>query len=176
MSIVGRSNKPVKNGGFTFIEMIVVISIISVLLVFSFPVIKNIGFFSEHSSQAGDIIRLVEDLKIRAIEKNLDYQMHIDIGAATIWVTHENMDEQQKEAAMTKAVMFSDRMIISDVWFPFIGKHPELIASITFRKLGYSDFVLIHIVQDDQPMTIKIEPFSIQTEQLKHYVYLEDCI
>lgn len=176
MSIVGRSNKPVKNYGFTLIEMIVVISIISVLLVFSFPVIRNINFFSEHSSQAGDIVRLVEDLKIRAIEKNLDYQMHIDTAAAMIWVTHENMDEQQQEAAMKKAVMFSGQMIISDVQFPFIGKHPEPIASITFRKLGYSDFALIHIVQDDQPITIKIEPFSIQAEQLKHYVYLENCI
>lgn len=156
------------------IELIVVISIVATLLLFSFPVFRDIVLFYDSASQVGNIVRLVNDLKKRAVKQNVDYLMHMDPGSGRLWVTHDDMDDAAREAAKEKGVSFSDKIDIVDVEFP--GTRETGNIEIRFRKQGYSDFALIHLIQEEKNITLKIEPFLAQVQLLNKHVYLEDCI
>jgi prepilin-type N-terminal cleavage/methylation domain-containing protein len=176
ISAAGSLNRVRNISGFTLIELIVVISIISMLLVFSLPVFRDIGLFPDSGGQVGDMVRLINDLKKRAIEQDLDFQMHVDTGTGKIWVTHEAMDNGAKEAAKDDEAGLSKDILVSDVEFPGIRKTSPGEFEICFRKQGYSDFALIHIIDDETHMTIKVEPFLSQVQVLDGHVYLDDCI
>jgi prepilin-type N-terminal cleavage/methylation domain-containing protein len=175
ISTVGRLNKLKQISGFTLIELIVVISIVSILLLFSFPVLKNIDLFSNSANQVGDIVRLINDLKKRAIEKDLDFILHLNAGSGKLWVTDASMDDEAVEGAKETGVLLSEDLVILDVEFPGIKK-ADGDYQIRFRSQGYSDFALIHIIAEEINFTLKIEPFLSQIQLLDTHVYLEDCI
>ncbi|MCD4736124.1 MAG: prepilin-type N-terminal cleavage/methylation domain-containing protein [Bacteroidales bacterium] len=165
-----------KISGFTLIELMVVISIVAILLLFSFPVFRDIGLFSDSASQVGNIVRLINDLKKRAVEANVDFILHMDLGSGMVWVTDDAMEDKAKEAAKEKGVRLSDGLTILDVEFPGIKETGPREYRIRFRKQGYSDFALIHIIEGENNITLKIEPFLSQVQFLDKHVYLEDCI
>ena len=176
ISIAGSLNRYKKISGFTLIELIVVISIVATLLLFSFPVFRHTILFYDSAGQAGDIIRLINDLKKRAVAQNVDYLMHMDPGSGIVWVTNDNMDYEAKETAKEKAVPLSDKIEIVDVEFPGNKETDGMEHRIRFRKQGYSDFALIHIIESEKNITLKIEPFLSRVQLLNKHVYLEDCI
>lgn len=165
-----------KISGFTLIELIVVISIIAILLSFSFPVFRDIGLFSDSTSQVGDIVRLINDLKKRAVEQNVDFILHLDSGSGMVWVTDDAMEDEARQTAKEKGVRFSDGFSLLDVEFPGIKEAGTREYQIRFRSRGYSDFALIHIIEDEKNITLKIEPFLSQVQLLENHVYFEDCI
>lgn len=165
-----------KISGFTLIELVVVISIVSVLLLFSFPVFRDISLFSDSTTRVGDIVRLANDLKKRAVKKNIDFVMHLDTGSGLLWVTNDAMDDKAKDLAKEKGVLFSDNIQVLDIEFPGIKDSGNREHRIRFQRKGYSDFVLIHIIEDEKDMTLRIEPFLPLVKVLHKHVYFTDCI
>ncbi len=171
----GSLNKSTQISGFTLIELIVVITIISVILAVSFPRIIKSSLFSNAGSQADNIAFLADDLKSRAIRNNTDFLLHIDTTAGKIWVTHAIMDDDQKEQAKQAEASLAEGTQISQVLFAD-NKKPALPEyQIYFRKQGYSDFVLIHLIENQNNRTLKIEPFLPQTHILDGHIDFEAC-
>jgi len=169
-------SKTKKIAGFTLIELTVVISIISILLLFSFPLFRDFGLFSDSTGQVGDIVRLINDLKKRAVEKNADVILHMDSGSGQVWVTDYAMEDEARQTAKQKATQLSDKITLLDVEFPGNRETGSREYQIRFKASGYSDFALIHIIEDEKNITLKIEPFLSQVQLLDEHVYLEDCI
>jgi len=169
-------SKDNKISGFTLIELIVVISIIAILLSFSFPVFRDISLFSDSTGQVGDIVRLINDLKKRAVEQNVDFILHLDSGSGMVWVTDVAMEDEARQTAKEKGVQFSNELILLDVEFPDTRETGAQEYQIRFNARGYSDFALIHMIEDEKNITLKIEPFLSQVQLLEDHVYFEDCI
>ncbi len=176
MSTAGSLSKYTKSSGFTFIELIVVISILSMLLLFSLPVFREIVLFSDSTTQVGNMVRLINDLKKRAVAQEMDYLMNINPGSGLVWVTNEAMDDEAKEMAKEEGSFLSEKIDIIDVEFPGSKETGNMEHSIRFKKQGYSDFALIHLIENGMDITLKIEPFLSQVQLLNKHVYLEDCI
>ena len=103
MSTAGSLSRVKKISGFTLIELIVVLSIVSTLLLFSFPVFRDIVLFYDAESQVGAIVRLINNLKKRAVTQSVDFLIHLDPGSGMVWITNDNMDDAEKETAKVKA-------------------------------------------------------------------------
>ena len=176
ISIAGSLSNCKKISGFTLIELIVVISIVAILLVFSFPVFRNIDLFSDSETQVGDIVRLINDLKKRAVEHNIDFLMHMDSGSGMVWVTNDAMEDEARKTAKENGVLLSDEITILDVEFPGITHTGIQEYRIRFKSRGYSDFALIHVIENQKNITLKIEPFLSRVQVLSKHVYIKDCI
>ena len=176
ISTVGSLNKAKKISGFTLIELIVVISIAGTLLLFSFPLFSDLNLFSDSKGGVGDIVRLINDLKKRAVEQNIDFVLHIDTGAGMIWVADDTMDDEAREAAEEKGVHFSEDIYVLDVEFPGFKQRSDLKYQIRFKSQGYSDFALIHLTKDDKNITLKIEPFLSRVQLMDRHIYFDDCM
>ncbi len=172
----GSLNKFRKISGFTLIELIVVISIAGTLLFFSFPLFSNFNLFSDSKGGSGDIVRLINDLKTRAVEQDIDFVLHIDAASAMLWVTNDAMGEKDRHAAQEKGVNLPEDLSVLDVEFLNFRQSGEPEYQIRFSKQGYSDFALIHITEGEKNITLKIEPFLFQVQFIDRHVYFDDCI
>jgi hypothetical protein len=157
-------------------ELTVVIIIISILLLFSFPVLRDIRIFSDPAGQTGDMVRLINDLKQRAVQKNIDFFMHIDTGSGLIWVTDETMSDEKKTTAKQNGTRLSSNITILDVEYPGMVEASSREYEISFKKSGYSDFALIHISENRKNLTLKIEPFLSQVQLFDTHIHFENCI
>lgn len=176
MSTAGKSIKPSGLSGFTLVELTVVIVIISILLLFSTPLIRNLPLFSDAEGRTGDVIRLIQQLKKRSVEKNMDFFLHFDTGSNTLWITDETMGDDKKKEARQNSVRLSGYLSLVNVEFPDSPDTGSREYEIAFRKSGYTDFALIHIRDNKKNMTLKIEPFLPGVQLLDTHIHFENCI
>jgi len=157
-------------------ELTVVIIIISLLLLFSFPILRDIPLFSDSPGHTGDLVRLVQDLKNRAVERHRDFYMHLDTGAGTVWVTDETMNEAAKLSAKQNSTRLAGSLSIQGVEYPGMTETAVREYEIVFKKDGYSDFALIHMTENKKRLTLKIEPFLFRVQLFDTHIHFETCI
>jgi len=175
ISIVGSLNNQKKISGFTFLELIVVISIVSALLFFSIPVFNKISIFSNSSGQIGGMVRLMENLKTRAVEKNTDFTLNIHPVSTSVWVTNTDMNEEARQEAEDNATVLSGDIVFLDLKFPDIQQTPDQNYQLMFYKEGHSDFAMLHITESDSDITLKLEPFLSNVQVIEGHISFEDC-
>lgn len=118
---------------------------------------------------------LIDDLKIKAMNEYTDYILHLEPLSGRIWISHDQMDDEQKEKALQEAVLLADGTRITEIQFADKTRTQSSEYQIHFRKKGYSDFAYIRMIEKDNRLTLAIEPFLPQTRILDRHVYFEKC-
>lgn len=150
--------------------------------------IKRIPLFSDDGSQAAGLAHLIDSLKIKAVDSQTDFILHIDASASQIRVTSqmdetpanqdnpdEEPDQENEDQPLHKPVALDAGTKILEVQFADDRKPQSLEYQIRFRKQGYSDFVYIHLTENDKNLTLAVAPFLPQTRILNRHVYFEKC-
>ncbi len=136
---------------------------------------NNISRISQSNADTGDMVRLISDLKKRAVKEDLDYTLNIDTISEIIWVTNEAMDPDELIISKEKGSKLSKEIDIINIEFKGY-KAPQISEDkIKFKKNGYSDFALIHIKVANVYKTILIEPFISQIRLLESKDLTYDC-
>ena len=170
------NKKALNKSGFTLIELITVMSIMGMILFFVIPKFKNFTYFSDSENSINKIVLLIKNLKIKAVSENIDYFMHIDYGTNKIWISNDSMKIEKLNKLKQKAMIFSNDIVIDSVnLLNNINQENEDIK-IRFSKYEYSDMAFIHIQDNNNYVTIKIEPFLPNAEIHNKYISLKDCI
>ncbi len=159
------------NSGFTLIELIVVIVIMSVLLVFAMPRFSSFIFTDDTDRIARWVIFKAGSLKNRAVKEQKEYVINVDLDNNRFWITDESMlDEEALQSASDKSYNLPENVRILDVEFPGRGRIMQGIAEIFFYKKGYSDQAVIHIEGDDErKISLFIEPFLPSVKLVEEY-------
>ncbi len=168
-----RVRNQIKSGerGFTLIELVAVIAVMSLMLAFAIPKLST-NFFTDGSKEISRWIMVkVETLKDRALREGKVYILNIDMGTQTMWITGEGMDEEAALKAQEEAERLPEDFRISDVEFPDRGRMAVGQVQIRFYPKGYSDKAMIHIQDEDfNPVTFVIEPFLPKVKRLEEDV------
>ncbi len=170
--------------GFTLVELVVVIALITVFLAFSLPIFKSAGIFSRQAIETDDLARVITLAKHRAIQENRDFFLHLDINKPRAWLTHSDMDEQALEKARSEATEFSGNLHFTDIVSAdqsrYGGTDPGETGSeriIRFSRHGYSDAVILHLTDHSRaPVSLKVAPFLMETETLPNHLSYDDCL
>lgn len=157
-------------------ELVVVIGIMSLLLMFSFPVFRDIPLFSDTGAGTGDLVRLMDDLKKRAVEADTDFLLHLEPESGRVWVTHEGIDEAKMQSARENGAELSGDLRVIGVEYPEFKDPGGREYLIRFNRRGYSDFAYIHVTEDRKKRTLKLEPFLPRVLILEDHAHFEDCI
>ena len=161
--------------GFTLIELIVVIFLISIVFFYSMPRFQASLFSNNTKKTARWIINNVKVLKEKAAADQRLYTLHLDIAPGRLWTTNEFMREEELENAREKGYELPNDVKLLDVEYPGKGKIALGIADICFYKTGYSDKALIHIEDsDNKQLTFLIEPFLSGVKLFEKYAGFED--
>jgi prepilin-type N-terminal cleavage/methylation domain-containing protein len=167
--------KSMRKNGFTLIELIVVVSLISLILFFTLPRFHS-DFFSDNTKKVSRWIMLkARTLKEKAVREKKIYILHVSLDANRLWTSHEAMSPDELQIAEEKGYEVSDDIDILDVEYPDDEKISTGQAHINFYEKGYSDQAIIHMKNsDDEHFSFLIEPFLSQVRMYNTYVDFED--
>lgn len=161
--------------GFTLIELVVVISLLSFVLVFSLPSFEGILGADQQKKFARWLMIKTRTLKEKALRERKLYRLHIGPDTGRFWITTPEMDEAALEQARDSGYRLPDEILVLDVEYPentlSTGE-----AVIRFYPAGYSDKALIH-VEDGQSRQYSffIEPFLPQVRMVPEYASFQDA-
>jgi prepilin-type N-terminal cleavage/methylation domain-containing protein len=157
-------------GGFTLLELIVVISLIGIMLVLAVPRFHETLFLDENKTASRWIIGKIQALKEAAVRNQKRYTLHIDLDSARFWETDESMPPEAIENAALNAASLPDGLKIIDIEYLIRGKINSGQADIAFYKIGYSDKVLIHVQDGQAQVSYLIEPFLSDVSRYETYI------
>ena len=184
ISIVGKLNNILKlsaflyyfksNKGFSLIELIVVISLISIMLFVAIPKMQNVSLLDQTKKTSRFIIAKIQDLKAKSIQDHTKYILIIDIDTDSMWASNK-IEEDELENSNKKKYKLPGNIKFSDVEFPKKGRIAQGKAHINFYPQGYSDKAIIHIQTDDDKIySFLIEPFLSKVKLYKEYIGFEN--
>lgn len=160
-----------RQNGFTLIELIVVMTLISIMLFFAIPRFRQAVESDGGKKAARYIMMQVPLLKNKALREQKRYDLHIDLESNRIWTTNESMSEDALYEAEENAFEVSPDVRFNDVEFPKTGNINGGVAVIAFYKKGYSDKAIIHIEDEDGEIerSLLIEPFFSNVKLYENY-------
>ena len=146
--------------GFTLIELVVVIALISIMLFLAIPRLQG-DFLTDSTKKVSRwILYKVPALKENAFREQKKYVLHVGIDSEKLWITHEGMSDEALQDAEMNAFKLPGDIKLKDVEFPDEHIISAGLADIYFYEKGYSDKAIIHMVHDDDlRLSFLIEPF-----------------
>lgn len=162
------------DSGFTLLELIVVITLLSLILFFTVPRFQTAVFSDPAQKAYRQLIYQIKSLKEKAVEEQTTLILNFDVDNGKIWVTTETMDEDQMTDQMEKATVLPEDIRLMDIVTPGKGMISSGTAQIRFYAKGYSDKALIHIEGEDGQMTLLVEPFLSRVKIDENYKEFED--
>ena len=164
-----------RNNGFTLIELIVVISLFSLMLFFAVPRFQ-FDVLSDHSKKTSRWIMLqVQALKEKSVHDQKRYVLHLSLDSNRLWVSNDTMSAEELEDAAAIGYNLPEDIKLLDVEYPGKEKISVGQADIYFYKKGYSDKAIIHITNNDnEVLSFLIEPFLSRARLYNKYLEFED--
>jgi general secretion pathway protein H len=169
-----RTTNHRQRNGFTLLELIVVISLMGIMLVFTVPRFHETLFLDETKAGSRWIIGKIQALKEAAVRNQKQYTLHIDLDAERFWETDASMSAEDLDKAALNAASLPSGLKIADIEYPIRGKINSGRTGITFYKNGYSDKVLIHLRDGEEFVSYLIEPFLSDVARYETYASFEN--
>lgn len=160
-------------GGFTLMELIVVMALLTIMLVFSVPRFHETLFLDESKTGSRWIIGKIQSLKEASVRNQRNYTLHFDLDTDHYWETDDSMPDQDIEDAAMQTKPLPEGLKIADIEFPVRGKVSSGRTDITFYKNGYSDKALIHAQDGVSYVSYLIEPFLSEVTRYDTYAGFE---
>ena len=163
-----------KNSGYTLIELVVVITLISIMLFFAIPRLQGTVLTNNTNKFSRWIITKIRGLKAAAVRDQKRYILNVNLDTGKFWVTSDAMSEEELQNAEKNEYSLPEDVRIIDMEFPFKGKITSGQVEISFYKADYSDKVMIHIENDSRKqMSFLIEPFLPGVKLYEKYIGFE---
>ena len=173
-STVGKSNSS-RIAGFTLIELVVVTSLISIMLFVSVPRLRDTFVANPRRQTIQWLAVKAQAAREAAATSASRHVLHIDLDAQRLWVSNDQMAEDELEAVSEQGFPVPDNIAVTDVQFPYLDKISFGTAAIHFYPAGYSDKALIHLESEDgSATTLLIEPFLNAVKLYEAYAGFEE--
>ncbi|MBL0712543.1 MAG: prepilin-type N-terminal cleavage/methylation domain-containing protein [Desulfosarcina sp.] len=141
--------------GFTLLELIVVILLMTILLGFAIPAFQRGGFTESHENVARELLLAVKKLKMAALSRQSIHKLHLDLDEGRIWVTRGS-----KATARQSEWTLPGDTRISQVRFPDKREIRSGTVVMAFYPQGYSDRAIVRLTDDGTTHTdLIIEAF-----------------
>jgi prepilin-type N-terminal cleavage/methylation domain-containing protein len=163
------------NSGFSLIEIVIVLALISLTLLVAVPRIPDTLFTDETKKASRWIMTKVQVLKDRSGREQKRYALHIDISIKKMWISNDGMSDEELLAAERKGFKLPPNMRIMDVEFPDNKIISFGQTEIFFYPKGYSDQAVIHLENKEEQISFRIEPFLSTVKLFEEYVSLQDA-
>lgn len=148
------------NRGFTLLEMIVVTTLISIMLVVAIPRLHTDMLSDGSDETARWLIANVRQLKEKAIVDQKIYLLNISLDTRQFWVAPADLAETEATTARDKGYRLPRGVRLDHVAFSQTERFTSGTIPIGFYPQGYSDKAVIRLrAKDGDRLAFFIEPF-----------------
>jgi prepilin-type N-terminal cleavage/methylation domain-containing protein len=185
--------KRLGTGGFTLIELIVVMTLITIMLGFATPQLRSVLFVDGTKKTSRWMMITIPAIKTKAIREQELMVLGISIDQNNMWVVDpqptpteknndedaelkdlsdlENADDLKEEPAKQNIFKLPTDVHIVNVEFPNEDQISMGEVEINFYPQGYSDHAIIHLENNDgNRFSFLIEPFLSNIKRIDDYV------
>lgn len=156
--------------GYTFIEISVVIVLISVIFLLAVPTVRDTVTSDRMRSAVRHLSGTARELKSGAVREQVDHFMHLDLDRGLVWDTRSDMTAEVKTTRRKQARALPAGIKVTDVTLLEEGKKSQGEVIIRFFSQGYVHPAAIHLAQDDRVMTLVFQPFLSTFDVHEKYV------
>jgi general secretion pathway protein H len=168
----GRNSK---EGGYTFIELTVVIMLIGLTLALTLPRFRYSLLTDDLRSTVRHMVGTIRSLKNEAVREHKIYMLHFDLELNRFWIESAEATLEEQSEAHDKAFQLPGGVRILDVWRKGTGKEVAGETAIRFTEKGYIEPSAIHIgAEDGRQFTLIVSPFLGSVKVLEKYVDFVD--
>lgn len=171
--------------GFTLLELLVVIVLISLVTSFTIPAIRTNLFTDQLKETSRKLIGLVTEVSQEAVRRQSEYILYFNldgnliraapVGSSTSEKPLSSSAFEKKENPREITLNIPEDVRIVDIVSVHGGKNLDGTAELRFSKKGYVDKTAIHLRSDGgRDMTIILSPFMGVARIFDSYVDLED--
>lgn len=140
-------------GGYSLIELIVVIVLLGIMLAMGGPKIRQSLLTNNLKGMTRRLVGLVQNTRDQAILNQKDYYLRID------FVDNRVMVDSGDPIGGT-VLELPDDVRLTDLWLKSSGVTGEGEVSVRFSKQGYVEPAVIHLeARDGRQVSLELPPF-----------------
>ena len=160
---------------FTLFELLVVSALISVMLAFAVPTLKNTVLTDPLKTSSRQVIGLIKAVREKAVRDQQAYLITFDLPENRIRFLKESvvgLDDTGEDVA--DELHLTEPVRILDVWTRSEGRQDADRQVLWVSKQGYIDETLIHLGNDkDEVLSMLFSPFLGKVQIMDTYVELQ---
>jgi prepilin-type N-terminal cleavage/methylation domain-containing protein len=157
-------------GGYTLIEISVVIVLVGVILLMAIPRVRDTMTDDRMRSAARYLSGTARELRANAVREQVDHYLHMDLDKRLVWNTRDDMTAENRTLRRSQARSLPSGVRIADVALVDVGKKNEGEVIIRFFSQGYIQPAAIHLTDDERIMTLIFQPFLSTFDVQDKYV------
>ena len=162
-------------GGFTLIELTVVILLVGFMLSFTLPRIRDAALSDNLKTTVRTLTSTIKELRYQAIKDNQEYFLKFSFDSKKFWSDSPYLSEEDRAAAIKNAFSPPPDVSILDICLKGDEKYLSGTIGISFSREGYISPGVIHLGSDDgRQFTLSLRPFLGNVDVLEEYVEIED--
>jgi len=167
-------NRAGSDQGFTLLELIVVMVLISMMTAFALPKIRSSLFTNQLRATARRFIGLVAETGREARFRMMEIELRYDPGKHSF--TAVPVAEIATDNLAWNGVMLSlpESVRVVDITSAHGGINSRGTLLIRFNARGYVDKTVVHFQDDDGELSVFLSPFLGVTRVMEGYVSLDD--
>lgn len=164
----GKLNKHIFQPGFTLMELIVVVFIISIMLAFAVPEVSQKFIRDDTEIAINWMVQNIEKLKQDACVNNNDMQMCLQSATNSIHISNKGDSLESQDVT---EFSLPDDITIDSIDFSVGKMDMDSNPCILFYKNGYSDWAVIHLSNvDGDTFSLVVQPFLPKIETYMEYI------
>ncbi|MDH3346530.1 MAG: prepilin-type N-terminal cleavage/methylation domain-containing protein [Desulfobulbaceae bacterium] len=168
--MVKNTIAPNKSAGFTLLEMLIALTLISIVSTLAIPRMSRSVFFGSLKSSARTLTGFIADTKQQAIRKRTDYTLIFDLEHDII-SRKSSTELENSDSKKGKQFQLPEGVTIQDILLIPGEKHSLGGTGLHFNTKGYSEEAYIHLLDDDGDIiTIVVSPFLGVSDIFDSYV------
>ncbi len=158
--------------GFTLIELVVVMVLLSIMTAFAVPAIRTALFSDQLKSTARNLIGLINETGQAARRNQQELFLIFDRQARVFKVQTANSSNEKRNF---NVVHLADEVEVVDFTSVHGGTERQGRLSLRFSRKGYVDKTLIHLRDGDgRELTLALSPFLGVSRLYDSYRTFED--
>ncbi|MDJ0720831.1 MAG: prepilin-type N-terminal cleavage/methylation domain-containing protein [Desulfobacterales bacterium] len=148
-----------RSDGFTLLELIVVILLLTILLGFAIPAFQTGGAAGSKDRVARELLHAVKKLKIAALNRQSIHRLHLGLDENRIWVSRGDRNSDPASSRQSERAL-PDDVRIEHVRFAGREEIRSGVAAIAFYPQGHSDRAVIRLSDGgSKPIDLIVEAF-----------------
>lgn len=148
--------------GYTLLELLVVLVLISILITLAVPTLKNTLSVDPMKMSAMKIVGLVKAAREQAVRDQQEYLIEVDFSENLIAIRREGdqlPEAEEQELRERNTVRMPENVDLLDIWEKNLGSLSEGVPVIRIGRRGYMTETILHLSDGNAVVGMRFAPF-----------------